>query len=637
MCGIIAYVGTKPCRQIVLDGLARLEYREYDSAGFVCIDAKHNHFSFHKETGGLSPVKKLLESTTFDGIIGMAHTRWATHGIVAHNNAHPHFNCKKSIALVHNGIIEDHEELRQQLIDQGHDFSSSTDTEVVSHLFSTLLDQHKNVKKALLELVKRIKGAYALTFLLEQHPDMIVVVRHHLPMNIGFGDGEMFVASDLIAFPAHIKKVIFMPENTIACITKDGPELFGFDGHTVAYYLQEIDQSMLLTDKNDSRQYLLKEIYEQKRAINRTISFCKVIGNSFEDTFTDASSLNKNHQTAEYNDSIWRHIGLTVEKVKEIQNIHLVCAGSSWHAARIARLFFETVSNIPTYAHLASEFCYTPFFPNPSNVHIVISQSGETTDTLEALRFINSFEQHTVALTNVASSSMVREASGFLPMQAGPEIAGSSTKAFSTQVATLYWLAHRMALERGTITPEQMNAAEENVFVAAEILEASIDIYKFRIINQLASRYALYDRFIFVGKQISFPLAMEASLKLQELSGTFAHAFPAGELKHGSHELIDEQTPVVLFSVLDDVMYQKLILNAHDIKKRNGHLIVFAFEEQDELLSLADTSFVFPRVTPLLAPLAMAGVMQFFIYQLSQQQNNFLSRPHGGAKITPLA
>jgi glucosamine--fructose-6-phosphate aminotransferase (isomerizing) len=624
MCGIIAYIGSKSCRKNVLDGLTQLEYRGYDSAGFVCINSKHNHFSYHKEAGGVAPVTRLAAAINFDGYVGMGHTRWATHGIVDQRNAHPHFNCKKSIAIVHNGVLEGYEELRQQLLDKGHDFSSSTDTEVAAHLFNDLFEQHKNLKKTVLEFVKQIKGAYAFAILVEQHPDKLIVIKHRSPLIIGLGDDETFVASDLVAFSDKTSKVVFMPDDTFAFVSSNGIELFGFDGKSVPYYVQEIDQTYIDIDREGFEHNLIKEIYEQKRAINRTIAFCKVIGNYNDASGDEDLSMHKNQAVApEYNEAIWRQMGLTLDAISQVRYINLIGAGTSWHAARIAQFFFETICQIPTRVYLASEFRYMHFFAEPHSLHFMISQSGETSDTLEALRLVNSFEQHTIAITNVASSTMVREASGFLPMQAGPEIYASSTKAFSTQVATLYWLANRIALDRNKITPKQMHEAEEDLFVAAEVLESVIDNYKFAITRELAPRYSSYDRFIFLGRHISYPFALESALKLKEISYIFAQCFPAGELKHGHIALIDERTPVILFSVLDDILYRKMILNANEIKARKGRLIVFAFEGQEELISIADDAFILPRVTPLLTPLAMAGLMHFFVYQISRQ----LGRP----------
>jgi len=629
MCGIVAYTGKQLCKNLVLESLSRLEYRGYDSAGFVCIDAKHGHFSYQKEAGGVAPVKRLLTSATFDGYTGMGHTRWATHGIVDQKNAHPHFNCHKTIAVVHNGIIEGHDELREQLLARGHSIVSTTDTELAAHLLHDLLEEHKDLKTALLAFVQHIRGAFAFIFLLEQFPDTLVVVRHRSPMVIGLGEQESFVSSDFIAFSDKTRRVVFMPDDSIALVKKDSLELYSFEGKTLPYSIQDIDQAYVDVDKGTFEHFMLKEIYEQKRAINRTLAFCKMLGSQ-----TELAPTRNDHRRLplEYNDSIWRQLGLSKEQVINLRYINLVSAGTSWHAARIAQFFFETICKIPTRVHLASEFRYMTLFPEPESVYIMISQSGETADTLEALRLVNSCDLPTIAITNVASSSMVREAGGFLPMQAGPEISVASTKAFSTQLATLYWLANRMALERGIISEEEMYTAEEQLFIAAEVLEASIEMYKFAITQELAPKYAQYDRFIFLGRHISYPFALEASLKLKEISYIFAQCYPAGELKHGPIALVDAKTPVVLFSVLDDLIYYKLVSNAHEVKARNGHLVVFAFEGQNELISLADTAFILPPVAPLLAPLAMTGLMQFFVYHITRQLGNPIDKPRNLAK-----
>ncbi len=633
MCGIVAYVGEKPCRQHIFDGLVRLEYRGYDSAGFVCIDARHKHFSYHKEAGGLDIVKKLEQCVSFDGNIGLGHTRWATHGVVDQRNAHPHFNCRKTVAVVHNGIIEGFAALRENLIKDGHDFYSSTDTEVAAHLFSSLLTEHKSVKPAVLALTKKLHGAYALVFLLEDYPDQLVVLRRKSPIVLGVGNNEMFVASDFLAFSDKTKQVIFLPDDSCAIVKKDSVELFDFAGNPLMYAAEVVSATYATIDKQGYEHFMLKEIYEQKRAIMRTINFYNMIGCSndslIEKTLDPIQTL---QSPLEYNECIWRQLGVTKTQVKELKSLCLVAAGTSWHAARIGQFFFEIIAKIPTNVYLASEFRYMPFFVDAKKMFIMLSQSGETADTLEALRLVNSFDIPTIALTNVASSSMVREASGFLPMQAGPEISVAATKTFSSQVSSLYWLAHRVAYERGEITAEQLHNAEEDLYVAAEVLETTIEIHKIRIIQEFAPKYSKFDRFIFLGRHVSYPFALEAALKLKEITYIFAQCYPAGELKHGPIALIDEHTPVVIFSVLDELIYNKLISNAHEVKARRGNLVVFAFEGQQELIDLADVAFVIPRVAPLLAPLAMAGIMQFIVCQIAKELNRPADRPRNLAK-----
>jgi glucosamine--fructose-6-phosphate aminotransferase (isomerizing) len=365
---------------------------------------------------------------------------------------------------------------------------------------------------------------------------------------------------------------------------------------------------------------MLKEIYEQKKAIDRSITFCKAFGS---DRITPDD---------EYQDRIWQQLGLTVDQVKNLKKINLVAAGTSWHACRIAQFFFEDVCKIATRVYLSSEFSYMNLFKEEDSLFIFVSQSGETADTLEALRLVNSFDVPTIAITNVASSTMVRESGGFLLMQAGPEISVASTKAFSTQMAMLYWLANRIALNKCLINSEQMKKAEEDLFVVAEILETTIETYKWDITQTLAKKYSKFDRFIFLGRHISYPFAMEAALKLKEISYIFAQCYPAGELKHGPIALIDDNIPVVMFSSLHDVIYQKLVSNAQEVKARKGHLISFAFEGQQDLINISDFSFVIPRVAPNLGPLAMTGLMQFFIYQITKELGCPIDKPRNLAK-----
>lgn len=627
MCGIVAYVGGKQCRDFILEGLARLEYRGYDSAGFVCIDSKTGRLNYSKEAGGVAQLKRLSEKITYDGHAGIGHTRWATHGVVNEINAHPHFNCEKSIGVVHNGIVERYESIKDRLLAQGHNFESSTDTEVVVHFLSDLIKIHKDIKIAIQKLADQFHGAFSLIFILQDYPDKLILVRRRSPLTIGVGKDEMFIASDFLAFSDKTDSVVFMPDDSFSFVSKNSLEFFDFAGNPLAVTHQKIDTKYKEVSKQNFEHYMLKEIYEQKRAITRTISFCRVIGSA-----QDSWSLADESGNREYNDCIWRQIGLTKHHIKSLRYLNLVAAGTSWHAARIAQFFFETVCKIPTRVYLASEFRYMPFFAEPESIFIMISQSGETADTLEALRLVNTFNVPTIALTNVASSTIVREATGFIPMQAGPEISVASTKAFSTQVATMYWLAHKIALERGAITSDEMHTAEEDLFVCAEVLESIIDTYKLQIIQELAPRYAQYDRFIFLGRHISYPFAMEAALKLKEISYIFSQCYPAGELKHGPIALIDENTPTVLFSVLDELIYHKIVSNAQEVKSRKGHLIVFAFEGQTELIKLADCVFIIPPVTPLLGSLAMTGLMQFFIYHITRQLDRPIDKPRNLAK-----
>ena len=609
MCGIVGYIGKNQARPFVMEGLKRLEYRGYDSAGFACINPIDNRFLYTKTVGRLSNLMRQLDHHPIDGHNGIGHTRWSTHGVSSEENAHPQFDCAKTIAIVHNGIIENHHELCKTLQEAGHIFHSQTDTEAIAHLLESLLAAHQTFKAALIDLISQIEGAYAFVLLLQDFPEQMIVVRKRSPLCIGIGDDEMFVSSDPLAFADKTNKVLYIPDESFALIKKDMIELYNFSGKPLTLAVEELNIAFYSGEKNGHAHHMLKEIYDQKNAIYSTVAFLRSMTNR-----------------------IWDHVGLTSAQVKNLEKLTLIGCGTSWHAARIAQFFFEQICLLPTRVHLASEFRYMSFFSEKNSAYIFVSQSGETADTLEALRLINSMDLPTIALTNVPSSTLVREADGFLLTQAGQEIAVASTKAFSTQVAALYWLAHRLALEKGIITPLQMEVAEEDLLVAAETLENCIENYKRDIVQHLGKFYSQFKKAIFLGRHVSYPFALEAALKLKEVSYIFSQCYPAGELKHGPLALIDAQTPVFIFSHEDPIIYQKLLSNAQEVKARKGHLVAFVFDDQHELKSIADQIFIMPRVKPLLAPLTMTGLMQFFVYQIAKELDRPIDKPRNLAK-----
>ena len=609
MCGIVGYIGKNYSRAFIMEGLSRLEYRGYDSAGFACLNPTDNRFLYAKAAGRLPNLLRQFDQHPIDGHLGIGHTRWSTHGVASQENAHPQFDCQKTISIVHNGIIENHHALRLQMQEAGHIFHSQTDTEVVAHLLESLLAAHQTFKGALIDLVSQIEGAYAFVVLLQDFPDQMVLVRKRSPLCIGIGDNEMFVASDPMAFAGKTKKVIFVPDESFAIVKKDMIELYDFHGKALHLPVQELEIDWDDQEKKGHEHHMLKEIYDQKNAIYGTVAFLRSISNR-----------------------IWDHVGLSKEQVKQLDKITLIGCGTSWHAAGIAKFFFEQICLLPARVCLASEFRYQSFFAEKNSAYIFISQSGETADTLEALRMVNSMDLPTIGLTNVPSSTLVREADGFLLTQAGQEIAVASTKAFSTQIAALYWLAHRLALEKGIITTAQMNLAEEELLVVAEVLENSIENYKRDIMQRLGKFYAQFKKAIFLGRHISYPFGLEAALKLKEISYIFAQCYPAGELKHGPLALVDAQTPVFIFSHPDPLIYQKLLSNAQEVKARNGHLVAFIFEGQTEMQTLADQTFIIPRIKPLLGPLAMTGIMQFFVYQVAKELGCPIDKPRNLAK-----
>jgi glucosamine--fructose-6-phosphate aminotransferase (isomerizing) len=609
MCSVVGYIGKNYSKAHVMEGLTRLEYRGYDSAGFACLDPLTNKLFCLKARGLLSNLVEKTRQNSSDGFSGIGHTRWSTHGVPNEQNAHPQFDCHKMVSLVHNGIIENQHVLKQELISAGHIFRSESDTEVAAHALEAILEKEKNLIPAIVQWLNRLHGAYAFIVLLENYPDSMIVVRKRSPICLGIGADEMFVASDALAFAGKTKQAVYLPDESFAVVHKKGFELYSFDGTSIVPEIKELTISWANNEKMGLEHFMLKEIYEQKGAIHATVAHCQALG-----------------------ETLFEQLGLSKKALKASKSLSLLGCGTSWHAARIAQFFFEKIAELPTRVLLASEFRYMPFFAEKETIHITLSQSGETADTLEALRMIKTMHMPTVALTNVASSTLAREADGFLLTQAGPEIAVASTKAFSTQLAALYWLANRIALEKGIITQQQMDEAVAELLMAAELLESSIERYKQEIINSCAKKYAPYKKAIFLGRHISYPFAMEAALKLKEISYVFAQCYPAGELKHGPIALIDQDVPVYIFSTTDPVIYQKLVSNAQEVKARSGHLVVFAFEGQQELFNLADQLFVFPAINPLLGPLVMTGLMQFFVYSIAKELGKPIDKPRNLAK-----
>ncbi len=609
MCSVVGYIGKGFSRSFVLEGLSRLEYRGYDAAGFACINPQDHRLLYLKSSGKLEDLVAKLSTETIDGNLGIGHTRWASHGDVAEHNAHPQFDCNKAVAVVHNGIIENHHELKPDLIKQGHVFYSHTDTEIIAHLFESLSEVSKSFKQTIVELVGMLEGAYAFILISQDHPDEMVLVRKRSPLCVGIGDGEMFVASDVLAFAGKTNSVLFLPDESFAIVQKDTIKLYDFMGKRLEVCPQTIHVDWSDQGKNGHEHYMLKEIYEQKNGIVETVAFLRSI-----------------------TQHVWDYLGITQAYARDLKGLCLIASGTSWHAASIGQFFFESVCKTATRVFLSSEFRYMPFFSTDQSLHIALSQSGETADTLEALRLVNNIPLPTAVLTNVPSSTMVREAGGFLLTQVGPEVAVASTKSFSSQLAVLYWLAHRLAVEKGLLKWADLMAAEDDLVLVAEILENTIEIYKRDIVQIHAKKYAHYKKAIFLGRHISYPFSLEAALKLKEIAYVFAQGYPAGELKHGPLALVDDETPIFVFSHQDKIIYQKLISNVQEVKARGGHVVAFAFEGQNELCRLADTCFVIPHVKPLLGPLAMTGLMQFFIYAIARESALPIDKPRNLAK-----
>lgn len=611
MCSVVGLISASGVRQGVLASLKRLEYRGYDSAGYAEINANSVSIEVKRAEGFLDNLAQQLQLNTepHTDFIGIGHTRWATHGKVTVNNAHPHISCDGKIAVVHNGIIENYVELKSVLESQGHFFRSETDTEVIVHQFEEFLFQGKTPEQALGLLAFVLKGTYAIVLLAYEWPDSLFFIRKGSPLCVGFSHADTYIASDVLAFTGKVTEGIFIPDESYGILYHDNIHLWNFNHTSFSTARIPMSDSWIVSDKGDYEHYMLKEMYEQKDAIKQTIMHYQW-----------------------YEDSLHELLGLESHILDTIEKIILVGCGTSWHAGRIGEFFFESIAGVPASAVLASEYRYKTFFPSLRTLYVFVSQSGETADTLEVLRMINAYNLVTVALTNVSTSTLVRECHGVLLTHAGPEIAVASTKAFSTQVSALYWLALTLSYNRKLLSYDEYRLKQHELFEVADILEETMTRYKDDIMYHEAPYYKETKHAIFIGRHVSYTFALEAALKLKEISYIFSQAYPAGELKHGPLALIDSQTPVFVFSHPDPILYQKTLSNAQEVYARNGRLIVFACEGQTELIKLAEYSFVVPRVSSLLFPLAITGVMQYFCYALAKACDRPIDKPRNLAK-----
>ena len=609
MCSVVGYVGSGASSVPIFEGLSRLEYRGYDSAGFACLTTRDGRLACVKARGSMQALKTKLAEAPVDGAIGIGHTRWSTHGAPTEENAHPLFDCHRTISVVHNGIIENHSELRRSLESRGHFFVSQTDTESIAHLLEEALAGAGSLAGAVALVVAQLRGAYAFVALSETYPDCIVAVRRHSPLCVGFGDGEMLVASDPLAFVHRTSRVAYLPDGSFALVYKDHAEFYDFVGRRIEVPFITIDVSWCSEGKGSHEHYMLKEIYEQKKVLSDTV----VVARQSHERF-------------------WQQSGIDQALVRTAPSMTLIGCGSSYHAALIGERYAESIAQISTSSVLASEFRYQPSKRAFEGFAVAISQSGETADTLEAVRMLAHKNVPAYALTNVPSSTLVREADGFLLTQAKQEIAVASTKSFVAQVGALFWLIHIFGVERDTVTTQECDRALDELLIAAEILENTIEEYRDRIRDHLAPRYAQHSHFIFLGRGLSYVVALEAALKLREIAYKFVECYPAGELKHGPIALLEPGLPVIMFSVLDPIIYGKLVSNAQEVKARGAWLTVFAFEGQDEIIALADDVIIVPRVNPHLAPIALIGVAQYCAYEVARFLNLPIDKPRNLAK-----
>jgi glucosamine--fructose-6-phosphate aminotransferase (isomerizing) len=615
MCGIVGYVGSRKAVPIILDGLKRLEYRGYDSAGIAVMNGS-DQLVVRRASGKLRNLEEALEANPVEGSFGIGHTRWATHGRPTEENAHPHRDSKGNIVVVHNGIIENYLSLKHQLESEGHVFVSETDTEVVAHL----VEKHMAgggvpLEEAVRRSLKEVTGVYALAIVCKQDRNKIVVARQGPPIVVGMGDGEYFVASDVPAILSHTRDMFFLMDGDIAILTPDGVQLTDLEGKTVRRQVQHILWDPIMAEKGGYKHFMLKEIFEQPRAIRDTM--LGRLGQETGRVFLDEMDISE-------------------EEFRNFQSVKIIACGTSWHAALAGKFMLERLARIPVEVDYGSEFRYRDPIVTPDMLTVVISQSGETADTLAAQREAKQKGSKTLAICNVVGSMITREAAGSLMTHAGPEIGVASTKAFTAQLTALLILGIYLAQVRNQITEE------ESVRVTQELLKIPSKIERVLseedIYEELTRRLHKAKDFLYLGRGIHFPIALEGALKLKEISYIHAEGYPAGEMKHGPNALIDENLPVVVLAAYDPSnwesrqRYEKTLSNIQEVKARSGIVIAIANKGDEEISKVADHIIRVPPTEELLLPLVEIVPCQLLAYHIAVRLGCDVDQPRNLAK-----
>jgi len=606
MCGIVGYLGSENAVPFLLDGLKKLEYRGYDSAGVGIIDQKGQLVTLQR-AGKLNNLERALWNDPIIGNIGIGHTRWATHGLPTEKNAHP--QSYGSVALVHNGIIENYLELKKQLISQGINFISDTDTEVIAVLVEIELEKGKNLKEAVLKAAKKLVGSFALGVISSRFPDRMIAIKNASPLVIGLAQGYNLLASDIPALLQYTREVIFMDEGEIAEITSERVGIFDFQGRVKEKISRHISWTPEMAEKGGFKHFMLKEIFEQPRAIQDTIQGRMTGSRHFE------SALIENLPA--------------LEELKKIRRITLAACGTSFHAGMIGKYYFEHFLRLPAEVDLASEFIYRHPLIGNDTLFIVISQSGETADTLAALRLARKAGATVLSICNVMDSSIARESDYCFLTFAGPEIGVASTKAFTTQLAGLLMIAACLGDILGSVSVQKNYAPLENLREIPLKMERQLE--EASIIKEISRQLTNTHSSLYLGRGLNYPIALEGALKLKEISYIHAEGYAAGEMKHGPIALIDEKMPVVIIAPKDDI-YSKIISNMQEVKARKGIVIALTDEGNSEVEALADFSIFIPKTHPLLWPFVTIIPLQLLAYYISDFKGTDIDQPRNLAK-----
>ena len=612
MCGIVGYIGAQKAVPIILDGLRRLEYRGYDSAG-LAVWCEGSGLQVRRASGKLRNLEDVIRMSPVDGSYGVGHTRWATHGRPTEENAHPHRDCKGDIVVVHNGIVENYLALKHQLEKEGHRFQTETDTEVIAHL----VEKHfqGNLEEAVQKAVKQLNGVFAVALISRLDSNKIVAARSGPPVVVGLGDHEYFVASDVPAILSHTRDILFLADGDMAVLTPEGVRLTDFDGRPINRPLTHVLWDPIMAEKGGYKHFMLKEIYEQPRAVRDT-----TLGRVGQETgriFLD-------------------EMDITPKQFREFQQVKIVACGTSWHAALAGKFMIEKLARIPVEVDYGSEFRYRDPILSKDVLTVVISQSGETADTLAAQREARQKGAKTLAICNVVGSMLTREADGTIFTHAGPEIGVASTKAFTCQLTALFILAMYLGQERGYLDEDTSRCLVQDLLHIPGKLEQILG--QDMQYEELGRKLFRANDFLFLGRGVHFPIALEGALKLKEISYIHAEGYPAGEMKHGPNALIDEKLPVVVLATRDktspesQLRYEKTLSNMQEVKAREGTVIAVVNHGDEDALKVADLAIEIPDASELLLPLLEIVPLQLLAYHIAVRRGCDVDQPRNLAK-----
>ncbi|MCL4793703.1 MAG: glutamine--fructose-6-phosphate transaminase (isomerizing) [Bryobacteraceae bacterium] len=612
MCGIIGYIGGRKPVPILLDGLRRLEYRGYDSAGIAVVD-ELNNLTVRRASGKLHHLEEAVRLNPVDGWYGIGHTRWATHGRPSEENAHPHRDSKGDIVVVHNGIVENYLELKQELDQAGHRFVTETDTEIIPHLIEERFSG--DLEEAVRSAARELRGVFAFAAISRRDPGKIVVVRNGPPAVIGLGEGEYFVASDVPAILAHTRDVFFLQDGDVAVLTREGVRLTDFAGQPIKRQMSRVLWDPIMAEKGGYKHFMLKEIYEQPRAVRDTI--LGRVGQETGRVFLDEMEIAR-------------------EAFARFSSVRVVACGTSWHAALAGKFMIERLARMPVEVDYGSEFRYRDPILGPDTLTVLISQSGETADTLAAQREAKQKGSPTLAICNVMGSMLSREASGTLLTHAGPEIGVASTKAFTSQLTALFVIAMYLGQVRGRLSQaDSLALAQELLHVPALLEQVLSDS---TIYEELARELLKATDFLYLGRGIHYPIALEGALKMKEISYIHAEGYPAGEMKHGPNALIDESLPTVVIATHDprdegsQLRYEKTLSNIQEVKARGGKVIAVATEGSQQVAATADHTIMVPATPELLLPILEVVPLQLLAYHTAVRRGCDVDQPRNLAK-----